>query len=62
MKHREQTPIPPADLKRQEAQREGEARRQAYLATLDPRQRGDLDPMVPPGCPRSTGIALKNTG
>jgi hypothetical protein len=33
--------LTPAQLR---AQDEGELRRQAFLATLDPRQRGDLDP------------------
>ena len=43
----ETTPPPPADRAAQQAREEGERRRQAYLATLDPRQRGDLDPPDP---------------
>ncbi len=34
----------PADRKLSEALAEHEAERQAYLLTLDPRQRRDLDP------------------
>ena len=41
-------PIPPADLTQRQAAEEGEARRQAYLATLDPRQREMLDPQPKP--------------
>ena len=37
-------PIAPADRRMLEARDEHERERQAYLATLDPRQRLDLDP------------------
>lgn len=41
-------PAPPpealADARAQAIKAEREAERQAYLATLDPRQRADLDP------------------